>query len=120
MTSMMEYFKKTMQQGVQEFDEEKENSSIEKEAVIKIHNIDNEHWIDVTVEDSECEKMFLSILFDIYGEVPDINKNSDIKTTEIYLNNDQIEIIIKKIENLIEKKRDTSMVELVNMFKFIL
>ena len=109
-----------MQQVVQMFDEEKKNRFFEKEAVIRIYNIDYDHYIEVTVEDSECEKMFLSILIDIFGEVPDIKINSDGETAEVYLNNDQIEIIIKKIENLIEKKRDTSMVELVNMFKFIL
>jgi len=112
MTTMKEYYKKMMQ-GVQGFEEEKENHFLEKEAVVKIHNIDNGNYLDVET-DAVTEKTFSAFLFGILGEIPEINENSDIKTTEIYLAPHQIKKIIKTLD---EKYSDKFFAKMSDVFK---
>ena len=116
MATMMEYFKEIMQEDVQDFDEENENHFLEQESVIIIHNIDNECCLTVSVDEVD-EKVLPAYLADILAEVPEIKKNIDKKTTEIYLRRYQIEKIIKKIQEIYEITSNESVLELGNYFK---
>jgi len=118
MTTMKEYFKEVMQQSVQDFEEENQNHSLEKEAVINIYNIDNGNRFDIST-DAVSGKIFSAYLCGILEEVPETKDNNDTKTTEIYLNHHQIQKIIKKYEEIIEEKPDKLMVKIVNAFKEI-
>jgi hypothetical protein len=79
MATMMEYFKEIMQEDVQDFDEENENHSLGKEAIVEIHNIDNGSWFDIST-DAVSGKIISAHLFGILEELPEILENNDTMT----------------------------------------
>jgi hypothetical protein len=120
MATMMEYFKEIMQQGVEEFDEEKENHSIEKKPVIKIYNIDNGWGLEITTNKNAMSiELFPVFLSDILGEVPELKENSDTKTTEIFLKRHQVEKIINILQERYEKELNVNYLQMINDFKEI-